>query len=63
MSLLLYFFVVGLIVGIPVWIVWQFFCPGFARLSVAHRRDIVPMEIRPVVLNGHFVADVIKPLQ
>jgi hypothetical protein len=63
MSLLLYFFVVGLIVGIPVWIIWQLCCPGFARLSVAHRRDIVSMEIRPVVLNGHFVVDVIKPPQ
>lgn len=63
MSLLLYFFVIGLIAGIPVWVIWQFFRPRFTGLSISHRRDIVSMEIRPVVLNGHFVADVIKPPQ
>jgi hypothetical protein len=60
MRLLIYFFLVGLAAGTPVWIIWQYFRPRFSGLSVLRRKDIVALEISPVVLNSRFVADVIK---
>jgi hypothetical protein len=60
MRLLIHFFLIGLIAGIPVWVIWQYFRPRFSSLSLLRRKDIVALEISPVVLNGRFVADVIE---
>jgi hypothetical protein len=60
MRLLIHCFLIGLAAGIPIWVVWQYFRPRFSGLSLLRRKDIVALEISPVVLNGRFITDVIK---
>jgi hypothetical protein len=63
MDVLFKCFVTGLIAGIPVWILMQYARPrvGFAGLPVFGGSGPGAADIQPVVLNGRFVANVLKP--
>jgi hypothetical protein len=63
MNFLAHFFLIGLAAGVPIWIVWQLFRPRIGGLPVLRHRDIVAMDIKPVVLNSRFVADVARNLE
>lgn len=59
MEFLLTCFAVGILVAIPVWIVWQRL--GSRRALAAMRgfdpRDAVPCDIEPVALGARLLAD------
>jgi hypothetical protein len=63
MDVLFKCFVTGLIAGIPIWILMQYFRPrvGFIGLPVFGGPGQVATDIQPVVLNGRFVANIVKP--
>ncbi|MCG7403335.1 MULTISPECIES: hypothetical protein [Caballeronia] len=60
MDTLLISMLIGVLAGVPAWIVWQ--RAGARRGLVAARgfdpRDAVPCRIEPVVLNARLVPDV-----
>lgn len=62
MDVLFKCFVTGLIAGIPIWILMQYVRPrvGFVGLPVFGGSGPSATTMRPVVLNGHFVAGVAK---
>ncbi len=60
MNLLVYFFLIGLAAGVPVWILLQYFRPRLSGLPLLRRKDVVAVELNPVVLNGRYVIDVAR---
>ncbi len=60
MNLLLYFFLVGLAAGVPVWILLQYFRPRLSGLPLLRRKDVIELELSPVVLNGRDVTDIAR---
>jgi hypothetical protein len=62
MDVLFKCFVVGLIAGVPIWILIQFLRPrvAFVGLPVFGGTGPTTTQMRPVVLNGRFVTSVAK---
>jgi len=62
MDILFDCFVVGLIAGVPIWILWQFARPrvGFIGLPVFSGNGPTHTKVIPVVLHGRFVAEIAK---
>lgn len=60
MNVLVYFFVVGLVAGFPVWILTHYFRPRLSGLPLLRRKDVVAVELKPVVLNGRYVPDIAR---
>ncbi len=60
MNVLVYFFVVGLVAGFPVWVLMQYFRPRLSGLPLLRRKDVVTVELKPVVLNGRYVPDIAR---
>lgn len=63
MDVLFQCFMTGLIAGIPIWIIMQYARPrmGFIGLPVFSGSGHGTTDIKPVVLNGRFVTNVVKP--
>ncbi|TCT07472.1 hypothetical protein [Paralcaligenes ureilyticus] len=60
MNVLVYFFLVGLAAGVPVWILWQYLRPRVSGLPLLRRKDVVAVDLNPVVLNGRYVTDIAR---
>ncbi len=63
MDILFKCFVVGLVAGVPIWILIQFARPHVALVGLPVFGGTGPSatQISPVVLNGRFVTRVAKP--
>jgi len=63
MDVLFKCFLVGLIAGIPIWILLQYVRPrvGFIGLPAFGSGGSTAADIQPVVLHGRFVAHIVKP--
>lgn len=63
MGFLLICFVTGLILAIPVWIVWQRAGSrrGLAAMRRFDPRDAVPCDIEPVALRARLLPDAERP--
>ena len=63
MDVLFNCFMTGLIAGIPIWIIMQYARPrvGFIGLQVFSGNGHDTTDIKPVVLNGRFVTNIVKP--
>ena len=61
MILLLKAFVLGLILGVPLWMLLQVFWPRRRRLAALQQHEVVPVQWVSVVRNGRLVREESEP--